>query len=89
MAAAYAATVRSLVRMITAFNAEITAMEGQVAACFGQARDAEVYLSQPGLGKILAARVLGEFGDDPDRYASAKPRKNYAGTRACPVERVP
>ncbi|MBB5156891.1 hypothetical protein BJ970_004425 [Saccharopolyspora phatthalungensis] len=24
--------------------------------------------------------MLAEFGDDPDRYASAKARKNYAGT---------
>jgi len=24
--------------------------------------------------------VLAEFGDDPDRYADAKARKNYAGT---------
>jgi transposase len=84
--AAYAAMVRSLVRMITAFNAEIAAMDEQVTACFGRARDAEVYLSQPGLGKILAARVLGEFGDDPDRYATAKARKNYAGTS--PVTRA-
>jgi transposase len=51
-----------------------------VTACFGRTRDAEIYLSQPGLGQILAARVLGEFGDDPERYASAKARKNYAGT---------
>jgi hypothetical protein len=29
---------------------------------------------------VLGARVLGEFGDDPERYASAKSRKNYAGT---------
>jgi hypothetical protein len=29
---------------------------------------------------ILAARVLGEFGDDPHRYVNAKARKNYAGT---------
>ena len=86
VAAAYAAAVRSLVKMITAFNAEIAAMEEQVTACFGQARDAEIYLSQPGLGKILAARVLGEFGDDPARYASAKARKNYAGTS--PVTRA-
>ena len=28
----------------------------------------------------LGARVLGEFGDDPNRYANAKCRKNYAGT---------
>ena len=24
--------------------------------------------------------MLGEFGDDPDRYTTAKSRKNYAGT---------
>jgi len=29
---------------------------------------------------ILAARILGEFGDDPHRYVDAKARKNYAGT---------
>ena len=80
VAAAYAATVRSLVSVITAFNTEITAMEQQVQTCFGAARDAEIYLSQPGLGPILAARAFGEFGDDPDRYATAKNRKNYAGT---------
>jgi transposase len=80
VAAAYAATVRSLVGVIAAFNAEIATMEEQVKACFGQTRDAEIYLSQPGLGQILAARVLGEFGDDVHRYATAKHRKNYAGT---------
>ncbi len=34
----------------------------------------------PGLGVVLGARVLGEFGDDPTRYAPAKARRNYAGT---------
>ena len=29
---------------------------------------------------ILGARVLAEFGDDPNRYADAKSRKDYAGT---------
>ena len=42
--------------------------------------DDEIYLSQPGLGAITGARVLGEFGDDPHRYATAKNRRNYAGT---------
>jgi hypothetical protein len=42
--------------------------------------DAEIYLSQPGLGTILGARVLAEFGDDADRYVDAKARKDYAGT---------
>jgi thioredoxin len=32
------------------------------------------------LGPILGARVLGEFGDESNRYATAKCRKNYAGT---------
>jgi transposase len=86
VAAAYAAITRSLVRMITAAGKEAAVMEEQVSECFGRARDAEVLLSQPGLGKILAARVLGEFGDDPGRYTSAKARKNYAGTS--PVTRA-
>ncbi len=55
-------------------------MQEQVEAHFGQHPDAEIYLSQPGLGVVLGARVLAEFGDDPDRYADAKARKNYAGT---------
>jgi transposase len=86
VAAAYAATVRSLTALIEAFNAQIAAMGKQVAACFGQARDAEIYLSQPGLGQMLAARALGEFGDDPDRYANPKARKNYAGTSPITVQ---
>ena len=49
-------------------------------AFFEQHPDADIYLSLPGLGVVLGARVLGEFGDDPERYASAKSRRNYAGT---------
>jgi transposase/transposase IS116/IS110/IS902 family protein len=78
--AAYAATVRSLVAVITTLGAEVKTMEEQVKVCFGRTRDAEIYLSQPGMGPILAARVLGEFGDDPQRFAGARNRKNYAGT---------
>ena len=80
VAAAYAATVRSQVAVLATLNAEIATMQGEVAAHFGQHPAAEIYLSQPGLGVILGARVLSEFGDDPDRYADAKARKNYAGT---------
>ena len=78
--AAYAATVRSHVAVLMTLNAEITMTQGEVEAHFGQHPAAEVYLSQPGLGAILGARVLSEFGDDPARYADAKARKNYAGT---------
>jgi transposase len=46
----------------------------------------QILLSQPGLGVVLAARVLGEFGDDPHRYQTAKGRKAYAGT--APITRA-
>ena len=78
--AAYAASARSLIAVITTLNEQVKVMEGEVEAVFGRHPDAEIYLSQPGLGRILGARVLGEFGDDPDRYASSKARKNYAAT---------
>jgi hypothetical protein len=29
---------------------------------------------------VLGARLLGEFGDDPDRYHDANSRRRYAGT---------
>ena len=76
----YAATVSSLTVIIAALNGEIAKMEQQVTACFRGHPDAAIYLSQPGLGEILGARELGEFGDDAHRYASAKARKNYAAT---------
>jgi Transposase IS116/IS110/IS902 family len=59
---------------------------------FGQHPDAEIYRSQPGLGLILGAGVLAEFGDEPGRYAEAKARKSYSGmspiTKASGVKRV-
>jgi Transposase/Transposase IS116/IS110/IS902 family len=80
LAGAYAVTVRSTVAVITVLNTEIATLQGQVEAHFGRHPDVEVYRSQPGLGEILGARVLGEFGDDPHRYHDARARKNYAGS---------
>jgi transposase len=80
VAGAYAATVRATIAVLRTLNTEIRTLDGQVEAHFGQHPDAEVYLSQPGIGVILGARVLAEFGDAPGRYADAKARKNYAGT---------
>lgn len=80
VAAAGAAAVRALAAVITTLNEQISMLEGQVEAHFGQHPDAEIILSQPGLGIILGARVLAEFGDDHPRYATAKARKNYGST---------
>jgi transposase len=78
--AAYAATTRSAVAVLTSLVEQVKALEKQVDAHFGRHPDAKIILSQPGLGSILGARVLAEFGDDPHRYLTAKCRKNYAGT---------
>ena len=83
---AYAAIVTSEVAIIEALNTQIDQMGVVVESHFGQHPDAEIYASQPGLGVILAARVLGEFGDDPHRYIDAKARKSYAGT--APITRA-
>ncbi|MFC9768544.1 IS110 family transposase [Rhodococcus jostii] len=80
IAAAYAATTRSAVAVLTTLNQEVKALQGQVDAHFGRHPDAEIILSQPGMGPLLGARALGEFGDDPERFATAKARKNYAAT---------
>ncbi|PWR17413.1 IS110 family transposase [Micromonospora sicca] len=78
--AAYAASVRALAALLVTLNEQVKALQGQVEAHFGRHPDAEIILSQPGLGAVLGARVLAEFGDDHARYVSAKARKNYAAT---------
>jgi transposase len=80
LTAAYAVTVRSLIAVIIVLNEQVKALQGQVEENFGRHPDAEIYRSQPGMGAILGARVLGEFGDDPHRYAGGKARRNYGGT---------
>ena len=89
---AYAASASALIAVLTAMVAQTEVLAGQVEQGFGQHPDVEIYRSQPGLGDILGARVLAEFGDDPDRYADAKSRKNYSGmspiTKASGTKRV-
>ena len=77
---AYAASIQALIAVLGVLNTQVKTLQGQVEAHFGRHPDAEIILSQPGLGVVCGARVLAEFGDDPHRYASAKTRKNYAGT---------
>ena len=78
--AAYGAATRATVNILLELTDQISAVETELAQHFRAHPDAEIYLSLPGLGVILSARVLGEFGDDPNRFTTAKCRKNYAGT---------
>jgi hypothetical protein len=85
LTAAYREVVGALVAMLRRCNEQVAALEQQLATRFGAHPDAAILQGQPGLGVVLGARVLAEFGDDPHRYATAKGRKAFAG--AAPVTR--
>jgi Transposase/Transposase IS116/IS110/IS902 family len=77
---AMGSTVAALVAVAAELTVQIGRLEVELADRFEQHPAAKVIRSLPGLGMTLGARMLGEFGDDPNRYADAKSRKNYAGT---------
>ncbi|PSK67982.1 hypothetical protein B0E53_00057 [Micromonospora sp. MH33] len=60
--AACAASVRAPAALLMTLHDQVKALQGQVEAHFGRHPDAEIILSQPGLGVVLGARVLAEFG---------------------------
>lgn len=80
VADAMGATVRALVAVTSELVIQIGQLETELADRFEQHPDAKIIRSLPGLGMILGARALGEFGDDPNRFTDAKSRKNYAAT---------
>jgi transposase len=80
VADAMGASVAALVAVIAEHVTQTGRLEAELGDRFEQHPDAEIIRSLPGLGMILGARALGEFGDDPNRYADAKSRKNYAST---------
>ena len=80
VATAMGASVAANVAVIAEMCSQIAQLAAELEANFEQHPDAEVVRSLPGLGAVLGARVLGEFGDEPNRYATAKSRKHYAGT---------
>lgn len=86
VAEAQAAHVSALVAVITALGEQTTRLEAELVSAFHRHPDAEILRSLPGLGAVLGARVLAEFGDAPDRYADARARRNYAGT--APITRA-
>jgi transposase len=86
VAEAYGAAVKALVEVIGTLNRQLTQVGEQLEDHFEIHPDAEIVRSLPGLGVVLGARVVAEFGDDPTRYGNPKARKNYAGT--APITRA-
>lgn len=83
---AFGATTKALVAVLLEFNEQIAQLQSDMGSRFEQHPDAAIIRSLPGLGVVIGARVLGEFGDDPNRYADAKSRRNYAGTSPLTIE---
>ncbi len=79
LAATYGIVVSSCVQVIKLYNQQLAELERELQKSFELHPDAELYLSLPGLGFVLGARVIGEFGDDPNRYVDAKARRAYSG----------
>jgi transposase len=77
---AYGVVVKTTVAVLSEMNRELAELEAELSQSFRGHPDAEIYRSLPGLGVILSARVLAEFGDDPNRFDHPKSRKAYAGT---------
>jgi hypothetical protein len=77
---AYGVVAHAAVGLLASLNQQITTLEEALGEGFNKHPDAKTIRSLPGLGMVLGARVLGEFGDDPTRFATAKSRKNYAGS---------
>jgi transposase len=78
--------VRALVTSLTADDQAVRDLEKALEPSFDSHPDAEIIDSLPGLGLVLGARVLGEFGDDRTRWADAASRRCYAGT--APITRA-
>lgn len=77
---AYGITTKATVAVILSLNESVAELEAALSEHFEQHPSAKIIHSLPGMGTVLGARVLGEFGDDPNRYSDAKSRRNYAGT---------
>jgi transposase len=79
-------TVAGLVAIIDAMRASVEQLEVELTRELATHRLAPILTSAPGLGQVLAARILAEIGDDPTRFASVSGVRSFAGT--APVTRA-
>ena len=88
VANAMGATVTALVAVAAELIRQIARLETDLAEHFEQHPDAKIIRSLPGLGMILGARVLAEFGDDPNRYATPSVARTTPARHPSPAPRA-
>lgn len=79
-------TVTTLLRVSLQLQVAVQELEAAMAEVFDEHSLARVLQSAPGLGPVLAARILAEVGDDLTRFATAGGLRAFAGT--APVTRA-
>jgi transposase len=72
--------VVTLVATVKVMQTGIAELEAAMTAEYDQHPDAAILSPAPGVGPILAARVLGELGDDRARFPEATNLRCFAGT---------
>ena len=75
-----------LLRFLGAALNNLTRLDDALTEAFNAHPDAQIITSMPGLGTVLGARMLGEVGDDRERFTDARGLKAFAGT--APVTRA-
>ena len=78
--AAWGVTVRGLIDVLTAMAKSVEDLQAELSREFDQHPLAPILRSAPGLGPVLAARVLAEIGYDATRFVTANGLRAFAGT---------
>lgn len=84
--AALGTVVEGLLQIIEAMRDAVEQLERALTTALEQHQLAPVLRSAPGIGAVLAARILAEIGDDPARFTTAAGLRAFAGT--APVTRA-
>jgi len=87
------AVTKAKSRLAVALAGQLRVLEKQIGeyrsaieALFAQHPDHELFDSLPRAGKKLAPRLLGELGDDRDRFADAQGLQCYGGTAPVTIQ---
>ena len=70
----------SLCKLLCTLGQQLKLYRQQIEALFGDHPDHDLFGSLPGAKKILAPRLLGAVGNDPNRYGSHEVLQAIAGT---------
>lgn len=76
----------TLARQLATLRTQIEEYEAEIQRVLRTHPDGELYLSLPGAKHVLAARMIGELGDNRERYPDATVAQCEAGT--APVTRA-